>query len=453
MKAVVRFPRKDILNGKISQQMLLFLFPVFLGYLVQQLYGIVDSIVLGRLISKQALAAVGGSANSLINIILNFIGGITSAITVLVAQNYGRGNMEKVNQSAKTGVFLSIVLGLGISIALILIAPFWLDLMKEPADTRPLSLTYLYFYLASLSFYFVYQTGVCILRALGDSRRPLLFIGLTAVVKISLDLLFAGVFRLGVFGTSLATFLSHAICAFIILFIFDKTSDVYQRDFKDLSYNKEDVKKIFAIGLPFAVQSMMFAIPNAMIQFKINSFETDAVAAYSAYNSVDALFWCFSNALTTATITMASQNFGRGNLKRVRRTVLVSVFIDTVGAVCFGALFYFFGKHILTLFLKDPEPLSIATRMLKVIAFSYITYAPIDPLSAVFKSCGLTRAPLIIAVFTICLTRISYILFYPIADPVQAIFAFPLSWIITSAVYAVYYFSRKDIFRKNENNA
>ena len=138
MKAVVRFPRKDILNGKISQQMLLFLFPVFLGYLVQQLYGIVDSIVLGRLISKQALAAVGGSANSLINIILNFIGGITSAITVLVAQNYGRGNMEKVNQSAKTGVFLSIVLGLSISIVLILLAPFWLDLMKEPADTRPL---------------------------------------------------------------------------------------------------------------------------------------------------------------------------------------------------------------------------------------------------------------------------------------------------------------------------
>ena len=453
MRPTVRLPRKDILNGRIAEQMMLFLFPVFLGYLVQQLYGIVDNVVLGRLISKQALAAVGGSANSLINITLNFIGGITSAITVLVAQNYGRGNMEKVNGSAKTGINLSIFLGIFLSVVLIVISPFWLDLMKEPADTRPLSLTYLYFYLASLAFYFVYQTGVCILRALGDSRRPLLFIGLTAFSKITLDLLFAGLFKMGVFGTSLATLLSHMICAFIILFIFDKTSDVYQKDFKDLSYDKEDVRQIFRIGLPFAIQSMMFAIPNAVIQFKINSFETDAVAAYSAYNTVDSLFWCFSNALTTATITLASQNFGKGNLKRVRRVTFVSIVVEAIGAILFGVLFYTAGKGILLLFLKDEEPLLIATRMLKIIAFSYITYAPIDPLTAVFKSCGLTKAPLVIAVFTICLTRIAYIMFYPIKDPVMAIFAFPLSWIVTSIVYLIYYFSRKDIFRKEEISA
>ena len=280
-----RAGKKDILNGNIAEQMLMLLFPLFLGYLLQQLYSFADNIVLGRLISKEALAAVGGSANSLINIVLNFVGGITSAITVLVAQSYGSGNMEKVHNSVRTGMFVSIVCGLVLIVLMSVVSPFWLTLMNEPAETRALSLTYMYFYFGSIAFYFVYQTGVSILRALGDSRRPLMLIGITAASKILLDLLFAGVFKMGVFGTSLATFLTHLISAAVILFIFHKTSDVYYYSLKDFGFVKEDLKHIFAVGLPFATQSMMFAIPNAMIQYKVNSFGTDAVAAYSAYNS------------------------------------------------------------------------------------------------------------------------------------------------------------------------
>ncbi|MBQ2233430.1 MAG: hypothetical protein II423_08420, partial [Erysipelotrichaceae bacterium] len=180
--------KKDILNGNIAEQMLMLLFPLFLGYLLQQLYSFADNIVLGRLISKEALAAVGGSANSLINIVLNFVGGITSAITVLVAQSYGSGNMEKVHNSVRTGMFVSIVCGLVLIVLMSVVSPFWLTLMNEPAETRALSLTYMYFYFGSIAFYFVYQTGVSILRALGDSRRPLMLIGITAASKILLDL-------------------------------------------------------------------------------------------------------------------------------------------------------------------------------------------------------------------------------------------------------------------------
>ena len=441
--------QKDILNGKIGEQMIILLFPLFLGYLLQQLYSFVDNIVLGSLISKQALAAVGGSATSLINILLNFVGGITSAITVIVAQNYGRGDMKKVNRSVRTGIFVSIALGLILSIFLIFISPFWLKMMNEPSDTYKLSLTYMYLYFGSLTFYFVYQTGISILRALGDNRRPLMLIGITAVSKILLDLLFAGVFKMGVFGTSLATFLSHLICAGVVLFIFDRTHDVYQRPLKDMTHESEDIKQIFSIGIPFAVQSMMFAIPNAMIQFKINSFGTDAIAAYSAFNGVDALFWCFSNALTTATITLASQNFGRGNIARVRKVVGSSMIAELIGSASFGLIFYFCGRSILTLFLKEEAPLQIAEQMLKLVAVSYIIYCAIDPFSAVFKSCGMTKAPMIIAIFTICVSRILYLLFFPINDPLHAIIAFPLSWILTSIAHLGYYILRKDVFQKD----
>ena len=441
-----RAGKKDILNGNIAEQMLMLLFPLFLGYLLQQLYSFADNIVLGRLISKEALAAVGGSANSLINIVLNFVGGITSAITVLVAQSYGSGNMEKVHNSVRTGMFVSIVCGLVLIVLMSVVSPFWLTLMNEPAETRALSLTYMYFYFGSIAFYFVYQTGVSILRALGDSRRPLMLIGITAASKILLDLLFAGVFKMGVFGTSLATFLTHLISAAVILFIFHKTSDVYYYSLKDFGFVKEDLKRIFAVGLPFATQSMMFAIPNAMIQYKVNSFGTDAVAAYSAYNSVDNLFWCFSNGICTATITMASQNFGHGNRKRVRQILWTACGVEAVGVAIFGLIFWFAGRNILTLFLKDTIPLDLAEKMLKTIAASYVLTIIVDIFSSVFKSCGMVKSPLATAVVTVCISRILFTLFYPINDPVTVVYAFPLSWILTSIAYFGLYFIRKDVF-------
>ena len=354
--------------------------------------------------------------------------------------------MEKVHNSVRTGMFVSIVCGLVLIVLMSVVSPFWLTLMNEPAETRALSLTYMYFYFGSIAFYFVYQTGVSILRALGDSRRPLMLIGITAASKILLDLLFAGVFKMGVFGTSLATFLTHLISAAVILFIFHKTSDVYYYSLKDFGFVKEDLKRIFAVGLPFATQSMMFAIPNAMIQYKVNSFGTDAVAAYSAYNSVDALFWCFSNGICTATITMASQNFGHGNRKRVRQILWTACGVEAVGVAIFGLIFWFAGRNILTLFLKDPIPLDLAEKMLKTIAASYVLTIIVDIFSSVFKSCGMVKSPLATAVVTVCISRILFTLFYPINDPVTVVYAFPLSWILTSIAYLGLYFIRKDVF-------
>lgn len=436
-------PKKDILNGNILQQMLLLFFPFLLSYFLQQIYGFVDNIVLGRFVGKEGLAAVGGSPTAIINIILNCINGLTSAITVMVAQYYGMGKMEKVSRSVKSGIFVAVCVGSFLSVTMIVLAPMFLKLMNTPADTMNMSLTYMRLYFLSLVPYFIYQTGVCILRALGDSKRPLYFVLITAVTKIGFDLLLAGVFNMGVLGTSISTLLAHLVCAIVILVIFKYTSDVYQFSLKDFGYEKEDLKKIFSIGVPFALQSMMFAIPSTFVQKKLNDFGTNAVAAYSAYVNIDNLFWCFSSAISTSTITLAGQNYGNKNIARVRKIFYCASIMELLGAILFGGLFYLTGDKMLTLFTNDPIVLSLSMRMLSIVSLSYFTYTFIESVSSVCKACGDAKAIMFIAIFTICFTRIGYIMFFPQLEPTYPIFAFPLSWIISSAVYAIYFFTNR----------
>lgn len=440
---IFRMPKKDILHGSIFQQMLLLLFPFLLSYLLQQIYGFVDNIVLGNFVGKHGLAAVGGSPTAIISIINNCINGLTAAITVMVAQNYGMGNIQKVRDSIKTGMFVSVVGGGIISIAIIISAPYLLKLMNTPQDTYALSLTYMRIYFASLIPYFIYQSGMSIFRALGDSKRPLYFVLITAITKIVFDLIFAGIFKLGVVGTSIATLLAHLICAIIVLVIFQFTSEIYQFSIKDFGFEKEELQKIFSIGFPFALQSMMFAIPTTFVQKKLNDFGTDAVAAFSAYTNVDNLFWCFSSAISTATITMAGQNYGNKDIKRVRKIFYWATFLEFIGAFIIGGTFYLLGDKLLGLFTSDIEVLSLSKRMLNIVSLTYVTYSLIESVSSVAKGCGDARPIMYIAIMTILLPRIVYILFYPQTKPTYPIFAYPLSWIIASVVYAVYFFTNR----------
>lgn len=437
--------KRDILNGNIVEQMILFFFPAFLGYMLQQIYGIVDSIILGKVVGKAALASVGGSATALINIILNLVSGICAAVTVKVAQNYGKGDMDNVSESVRSGMFASIIVGAIVSIFMIFISPTLLSLMNEPTETIKNSLIYLRLYFGSLVPYFVYQTGVSILRATGDSKRPVYFVLLTAVVKILFDLLFAGVFKLGVLGTSLATFLAHTICAIVVLIIFHHTSDSYQFSLKNFGYDSKLLKEILAIGIPFSIQSMLFAIPNTFIQQKLNSFGTDAVAAYSAYGAIDNMFWCYANALGTATLTIAGQNYGHGNIKRVKNIAYTTVGLFVFGSILYGSIFYLFSKNLVSMFLSDEITIDLASRMIRVIACSYITYGVVESVSSICKALGSAKAIMFIALITICFVRIVYILFFPQINPVYPIFAYPLSWIIASFTYAIYFFNIKKL--------
>ena len=436
--------KRDILNGNILQQMLLFFFPVFLGYLLQQIYGVVDSIVLGRFVGKEGLAAVGGSATSIINVILNLVSGMSAAITVITAQNHGKGDAEKVSDSVRTGMFIAIVLGALITVVMAVLSPLLLKIMSVPEEIVRPSLIYMYLYFLSIVPYFIYQAGVSILRALGDSKSTVGFILLTAVVKIAADLILAGLLHLGVLGTSLATFLAHLTCAIVILTMFRLTPDAYHYSLKDFSCDRETLKQTVRIGIPFAIQSMMFAIPNAVVQTKINSFGTDAIAAYSAFNTVDNFFWCYSNSVSASTLTMAGQNYGGHNISRVRKTCYWAMLMEAVGAGVVSTIFFFFRRGIFSLFLDDPAVISLGERMLYVMVFSYVLFVLIEPSSAVLKAIGDAKTTMYIAIISICFLRLVYLLFFPQKTAVYPIFCYPLSWAVAGIAYqACFFFNKK----------
>ena len=437
--------KKDILNGNIFEQMMLLFFPVFLGYLLQHVYGFVDAIVLGKFVGKQALASVGGSATAIINLILNIIAGINAAITVMVAQNHGRGDSEKVNSVIRTGYFIAIVFGGFISVLMLIISPTLLNIMKEPVESMSGSLIYLRLYSISFVPYFIYQTGICILRALGDNKRPNYFILITAVTKIVFDLLLAGIFKLGVLGTSIATLLSYLICAAVTLLVFGLTPDIYRYTLKDFGFNLEELKTIFKMGTPFAIQNAAYSIPNMMLQSRINEFGTDAIAAYSAYLNVDNVFWCYANSVSTITLTMAGQNFGNKNIARVRKIALAAVVIEEIGALLLGLSFTVFDSQLLSLFLTDPEVIEIGITMLAVTSLKYFLHMFVGTLSAVFKSCGLVRFPATATIFTILVSRVVFLLFYPHSTPADPVYCFPISWTLTSIVYLTYFLTNKKL--------
>jgi len=439
----------DILNGNISKQLLLFFFPVFAGYIIQQTYSFADSIILGKLVSKQALAAVGGSPNAIITIITNLISGISSAIMVRIALNYGKGAFDKVNDVIKSAIFLCVILAGSLTIVLFFSAKYLLILMQAPLDTYDLSLIYLKIYSLCLIPLFIYNVGLSMMRGLGDSRKPIYLIILTAIVKIGFDLLFVGTFSLGVIGVAIATIISHSISALAIMLILHFSTDVIHHSIKDFGYDKEELQNIIKIGIPFSIQSMAFAIPNTLIQAKINSFGTDAVAAYYTFSNADSLFWCFNNALGIASTTMISQNYGNKNYKRVKSIFLYSILYEALGCILFGVFFHFFAHEVIGMFSSDPTVIEMGKIMILITSRLYLLYVMAEAVNSFCKAVGKAKAPMFIAMVTILLTRILYLLFIPQKTFIYPIFSFPITWAFTSISYSVYYLNS---CRIKENN-
>lgn len=443
--------KKDILNGNISQQILLFTVPIMGSYLLQQLYQFVDSIVLGRYAGVEAMAAVGGSATMIINILNNFIAGLASGLMIVVAQNYGRGNSEKVSATVKSGMFICFVLGGITTIINCLLSKTILKLTNCPIEIINESTTYLCLVFAGTIPYMLYNFGNNILRATGDTKRSLLFEITIVVVKITLDIILTAILKLGVWGVGISTLVSYIACGIIVLYIFNNTPDCIQYNIKNFGYDSEMLINIFKIGLPVAIQSVLFAFTNLLIQIKINVFKTDTIAAFSIYNSVDNFYWSFSNAIGSAVITIAGQNYGNKNMKRVHETIKFGLIIDLIASIAIGAFNYYLGRYIFNIFTTDINVINIATDMIKVISIYYTTYSLVEIISCAIKGCGDSVNSMIIALIGICAVRIVYLLTSTFTKGVQIIYCYPISWAITSLIYLVYYLANKK-YRLAKNN-
>ena len=281
----------QITEGVIWKQLLIFFFPILLGTFFQQLYNTVDAVIVGRFVGKEALSAVGGSTASLINLIVGFFVGISTGATVIISQHYGAKNKKGVSDSIGTAIALSMAGGLILMCLCALFAEQVLILMDTPAETLKDSVLYMQIYALGLVPALIYNMGSGILRAMGDSRRPLYFLITACVVNIVLDFVFVVGGKMGVAGVAMATMLSQYVSAALVLYVLNRRLGEYSLHRKNILFHKQYLQPMIRIGLPGGIQSMTYAFSNILIQSAINSFGTDTVAAWAAYAKIDGIYW------------------------------------------------------------------------------------------------------------------------------------------------------------------
>ena len=429
----------DLLHGVIWQQILLFFFPVLFGSVIQQLYNTADAMIVGNFIGKEALAAVGGSTGTMIHLMIGFITGITSGATVIIAQYFGSHDNDGVRRGVCSGMALAAVLGAVMMCGGIVFAPGLLRLMNVPSDILTPAVIYLRIFLCGLIPSLIYNTGAAILRAVGDSRRPLLFLIFSCISNIILDIVFVAFWKLGVAGAALATVLSQCMSCVMTLAVLYRTSESYRLDPKNFTVDLKLLKRIAGIGLPVGIQAVFYGAANLVIQASINSWGTDTVAAYTAFGKIDALFWNVSAAMGTSLLTFCGQNFGAGDIKRVKQgiregVILYLIMTGLVTAVCMG-----WCEFICGLFTSDADVIRIGMGLIRYMAPYWACFVFTEVFSSSIRACGDSFMPMVMTFFGIGVFRILWILFVPATDLFVTVRCYPISWILTSLLFLAYY--------------
>jgi len=436
-----------ITEGVIWKQLLIFFFPMLFGTFFQQLYNTVDAIVVGQFVGKEALSAVGGTTGTIINVFVGFFVGISTGTTVTISQYYGGKHEEEVSKAVHTSIALAIVGGAIIMIIGIIGAPAALRLMGTPEEIMHDSLIYIRIYFGGMIANLVYNMGSGILRAIGDSKRPLYFLIISCFVNIFLVLLFVIVFHWGVMGTAIATVIAQICSAWLVCLTLMRTDQCYKLNIKRIYFHNEIFKKIVGIGLPAGFQSLMYSISNVIIQTNINSFGTDTMAAWTAYGKIDGIYWMIMASFGISVTTFVGQNFGAGKNDRVRKGIKVCLIMALSVAVCMSILLYFGGTYFYKLFTSDVQVTEIGMKIMRLLVPSYFTYVFIEIFSGSLRGMGNSFIPMVITCVGVCVLRIIWIFVtVPIWPEVRTVvLSYPLSWITTSVSFIIYfsYYTKK----------
>ena len=429
--------QNQITEGVIWKQLLLFFFPILFGTFFQQLYNTVDAIIVGRFVGKEGLAAVGGSAAMIINLLVGFFIGLSSGATVIISQFYGARQQAKVSQAVHTAVAFSIAGGLVIMAVGLITAPAALRAMGTPEETMADSILYLRIYFLGLIGNLLYNMGAGILRAIGDSKRPLYFLIVGCMTNIVLDVVLVLFFHMGVAGAAWATILSQLAAAVLVIATLLKTDDMYRFNW----IHPDMLLRIIQIGLPAGLQSVMYSASNIIIQSSVNALGTNVVAAWTAYGKIDVIYWTIINAFGISITTFVGQNFGAGKLDRVYKGIRVCLGISAGATIFLSLLLYQFGQYIYLLFTTDAEVIAKGVEILHFLVPTLITYVCIEILSGALRGIGDCWIPMIMTALGVCLLRVVWIVVaVPLYPDIKTIcFSYPLTWTVTSILFLVYF--------------
>ena len=446
----------SITGGVIWKTLLSFFFPILLGTFFQQLYNTADAVIVGQYVGKQALAAVGGATSTLINLLVGLFVGIASGAAVVISQLYGARDGERTQRAVHTTMAFALAGGFALMIIGWVISPSALRALNTPEDVLPHSITYIRVYFLGIIANFIYNMGSGILRAIGDSRRPLYFLMVCCLVNIALDILLVVFIPLGVLGVAIGTLISQVISAGLVLVSLTHTTQIYHLDLRRIAFDLPMLRRIVVIRIPAGLQSVMYSVSNIIIQSSINTFGTDAAAAWTAYGKIDGFFWMIMSAFGVAITTFSGQNFGAGRYDRIHKSVWICMGMSAGTAVFFSGVVFFGGGAIYRLFTSDAAVIEQGMVVLRLLAPFYITYVAIEIISGAVRGAGDSILPMFITCIGICVLRVAWIMCaVPLWRDIRNVcLSYPITWSVTSVAFLVYYFHggwlRKRISKNQE---
>ncbi|MCI8633382.1 MAG: MATE family efflux transporter [Lachnospiraceae bacterium] len=434
----------NLIEGSIWKGLILFSLPLMASNLFQQFYNTMDSLVVGQFVGSTALAAVG-STGSLSFLVIGFFMGFGTGSGVIIAQHYGAKEPEEVSKSVHTAMALAIFFGIVLGVVGILIAPGLLKLMNTPDDVMDQAVLYLRIYFGGVITLTVYNIGSGIMRAVGDSKRPLYYLVISGITNVVLNLVFVIVFHLGVAGVALATIASQLLSSVLVVRDLMRTQESYRLELRKIRFHKEILLKIAKIGIPAGVQSMVISLSNIVIQSKINIFGSDAMAGQAAAQRIDGFVYMPLNAFSLAMTTFTAQNLGAGKFDRVHRGTKTAMLLGLISTIALGWSAALLARPLVGLFTDKEEVLYYGIRSVLVLGGTYFTFVFNDILAGVIRGAGNAVVPMTISIFNMCIVRILWltIILSIWKNYYLVLVCYPMTWTLSSLCYIIYYFKGK----------
>lgn len=440
----------DMCNGSILDKLISFSIPLMLSGILQLLFNAVDIIVVGRFTGSEALAAVG-STTALINVFVNFFIGISLGSNVLAARFYAAGKDQEMSETVHTAITLALISGVVMGIVGVVSAKGALQLMDTPDNVLNLSTLYMRIYFVGMPFFMLYNYGAAILRAVGDTKRPLMFLIVSGATNVVLNLILVIRFHMGVAGVAIATVISQGISCVLVLRCLYYSEGSYQLRFSKLGMKARYVKQIFQVGVPAGIQSTIINFSNVLLQSSVNSFGSVAMAGYTAANNILGFLYVSVNSITQACMSFTSQNYGVRKFKRMDKILMECLGLTMVVALVLGGGSYLFGSELMHIYTKSADVVACGTDIMLYTTVTYFLCGIMDLFPGALRGMGHSAVPMILSVIGTVGTRIVWIYWvFPQHRALDFLFiSYPVSWILTIVMQVIcFYFVRKKVHGK-----
>jgi len=428
----------DMCNGPILSKVLVYAFPLMLSGVLQLLFNAADVIIVGRFAGSQSLAAVG-STTALINLLVNIFLGLSVGVNVLVAQYYGAKKEQDVNETIHTAITVSLVCGVFLIFVGLAASRPLLEWMGTPADVIEKSTIYMQIYFAGMPVIMLYNFGSAVLRAIGDTKRPLYFLTVAGVVNVVMNIFFVTQLHMDVAGVALATVLSQVISAGLVVRCLMKSDGCLKLELKKLKIDMFKLKRIVKVGLPAGMQGAIFSVSNVLIQSSVNSFGSIAMAGNTASSNIEGFIYIAMNSLYQTNLSFTSQNYGGGKYSRLNRITLTCLGVVVVVGLTLGLSAYAAGDFLLGIYSSDPEVVQYGLKRLAVFGGTYFIGGMMDVMVGAIRGIGYSVLPMCVSLIGVCAMRILWI--YTIFQwhrSLQTLYiSYPITWIITVTVHII----------------